>query len=207
MPQLLDHRPFAPGTTGWTLDDLNDPTIQRSWSEGRYELVDGVLTMMAPQGLHGVGPLSWLRRIIERHVDRTGQGGIVHHEVDLHLRHGRLARPDMLFLTREQCKAQEQKEKELGILRADYCPILITPLLVVESVSLKHEDHDRLTKREWYAQAGIPHYWLLTAHEQSLVALKLQGDQYIEEATGAGSQTLSASLFGGITIPLAELWN
>ena len=170
-------------------------------------MVDGVLTMMAPQGFSGIDPLSRLRRQIERRLDRTGKGGYFHNEVDLHLKRGRLARPDMLFLTPEQYRQQKDAEKRRGLSRSDYKPIFVPPLLVVESVSIKHEDHDRLTKREWYAQAGIPHYWLLTAHEQSLVLLKLEGGQYVEEAAGSGDQALSTSALGGVSISLAELWD
>jgi hypothetical protein len=32
-------RPFQPGTTGWTVRDLDDPEIERQWFSGRYEIV------------------------------------------------------------------------------------------------------------------------------------------------------------------------
>ncbi|HZL38562.1 MAG TPA: hypothetical protein VFC78_24855 [Tepidisphaeraceae bacterium] len=39
-------RPFIPGTTGWTADDLDDPQIERQWEDGAYEIIEGVLTLM-----------------------------------------------------------------------------------------------------------------------------------------------------------------
>lgn len=41
-------RPFEPGTTGWTVHDLDDPEIERQWFQGRYEIVEGVLTKIPP---------------------------------------------------------------------------------------------------------------------------------------------------------------
>lgn len=47
-PTGTSSRPFEPGTTGWTVHDLDDPEIERQWFEGRYEIVEGVLTKMPP---------------------------------------------------------------------------------------------------------------------------------------------------------------
>ena len=215
MPQALAGRRFEPGTTGWTVDHLYDPFIQSHWSQGRYELVDGVLAMMAPQGFRGVRPLTRLRELLAAHLRRTGQTASFYHEVDLLLRAGRIARPDMIVLTPEQERRQEEVERERGLVAADdYCPIFVPPLLVVESLSPSHEAHDRRTKRDWYAEAGVPHYWLLTAHERSLVCLKLGDDvgeagaspTYVEESAGTEGETIQSSAFGGVTIHLADVW-
>lgn len=40
-------KPFEPGTTGWTAADLDDPRIEREWFRGRYEIVEGVLTLLS----------------------------------------------------------------------------------------------------------------------------------------------------------------
>jgi Uma2 family endonuclease len=206
MTQAITHRQFEPGTTGWMVDDLQDPDIQWLWSEGRYELVDGVLTKTAPQGFEGIGPLSCLRRLIEKHLDSTKQGGTFHNEVDLLLRPSRVARPDMIFLTSHQHRQQKLLQLERGHGTFRYHPVYITPPLVVESLSVGHEYHDRVTKREWYAEANIPNYWLLDARERSLVCLALEGDSYIEEGSGRDNDIVRASIFGGVTIPLADVW-
>lgn len=80
------------------------------------------------------------------------------------------------------------------------------PLFVVESVSQGHERHDRVTKRGWYAEAGIPHYWLLTEFERSLVCLVLREGEYVEEDSGENNDILASSIFGGVNIPLARVW-
>jgi Uma2 family endonuclease len=207
MTQTTSHRQFEPGTTGWMVDDLQDPDIQWQWSDGRYELVDGVLTETAPQGFEGIDPLSCLRRLLERHLTAAGRDGYFYHEVDLFLRAGRIARPDMIFLTPDERKQQKQLGRERGRGKFKYHPVYLPPSLVVESLSVGTENHDRLTKREWYAQANIPHYWLLTAHERTLVCLVLRDGRYIEEAAGRDNEIIHASTFGGVTIPLAAVWD
>ena len=48
---------FVAGTLGWTADDLDDPRIERLWDQGRYEIVEGVLTQMPPPQLDTSPPL------------------------------------------------------------------------------------------------------------------------------------------------------
>jgi Uma2 family endonuclease len=206
MTLVSASREFEPGTLGWTVDDLSDPQIGARWSAGRYELVEGVLTVMAPQGLRGVDPLSRLRRAIERHLYAMKQGGILHIEVDLMLGPRRVPRPDMLFLTPEQQREQKRLEDERGITDVQYCPVLVTPLLVVESLSPDNEDHDRITKLEWYAKARIPFYWMLTSYQRSLVCLRLDGTGYVDDVSGRENDVLRPTTFPGLTIDLAELW-
>jgi Uma2 family endonuclease len=206
MTLATSHRVFEPGTTGWTVEDWYDLDSQRLLPEGRFELVDGVLTMMAAQGLEGVDPLSELRDLLKSHLIATNQKGIFHHEVDLLLRRDRIARPDMIYLTAEQRGRQQQLQRERQRPRGRYHPVYVMPDLLVESVSVGTERHDRVTKRRWYAAAGIPHHWILTAHERSLVCLLLQGKRYVEEATGIDNEMIHSSIFGGVSIRLADIW-
>jgi Uma2 family endonuclease len=199
-------RQFKPGTIGWTVDDLSDPHIGARWAEGRYEIVEGVLTVMAPQGLRGVDPLSRLRRAVERHLYQTDQSGLFHLEVDLMLGKRRLVRPDMLFLTPEQQHEQKRLERERGMSDDQYCPVLVKPLLVVESVSPDNADHDRITKREWYARARIPFYWLLTSYERSLTCLRFEGNSYVDDVSGRNDDVLRPTAFRDLNIALGELW-
>ncbi|HWE98136.1 MAG TPA: hypothetical protein VG269_29595, partial [Tepidisphaeraceae bacterium] len=58
----------------------------------------------------------------------------------------------------------------------------------------------------WYAAFGIPHYWLITAYERSLVCLILDGGHYIEESAGHDDSIVRTSALAGMTLPLAGLW-
>jgi Uma2 family endonuclease len=207
MTQVHSHRLFEAGTTGWTVDDWYELDSQGLLPEGRYEIVDGVLTEMAPQGFEGIDPQSNLRRVLERQLDAVGQQGRFYHEVDVLLRRNRVARPDMIYLTRDQRQQQKKLQEQRKKPKGRYHPVYVIPLLIVESVSLGREKHDLVTKRKWYADARVPHYWLLTAHKRSFVCLTLQGDHYVEESSGVKAEVLHSQAFGGVSIPLSEVWD
>lgn len=84
--------------------------------------------------------------------------------------------------------------------------ILVPPTLVIESISLGHEAHDRETKRVWYAEARIPNYWLLDAQQRTLEWLVLAGDDYRLDSAGRDSNEVGPAMFPGLTIPLSKLW-
>jgi Uma2 family endonuclease len=77
---------------------------------------------------------------------------------------------------------------------------------VIESLSWGHESHDRETKRSWYAEAGIPNYWLLDAQERSLECLVLEGSGYRTDQSGRDAAELRPSAFPGLVISLGTLW-
>src|SRR5882724_111970 len=114
MTQAITHRAFEPGTTGWSIDDLDDPEILWQWTEGRYEIVEGVLTKTAPQGFDGIFPLSRLCRQIESQLQATGHAGEFHSETDLLLQQDRVTRPDAIFLTAQQFREQRRISRERG---------------------------------------------------------------------------------------------
>ena len=82
----------------------------------------------------------------------------------------------------------------------------VAPTLVIESMSIGHEDHDRETKRGWYAELKVPNYWLLNPYARSLECLVLVKDEYRRDAWGRENEQVCPSLFPGLTIPLADIW-
>jgi Uma2 family endonuclease len=63
-----------------------------------------------------------------------------------------------------------------------------------------------VTKRKWYAQAGVPHYWLLDGSAKSLECLRLVGNVYEVDQSASAGEEVRPSLFPGLVIRLAELW-
>jgi hypothetical protein len=92
IEQFEETRPFEPGTTGWTVDDLDDPEIERKWFAGRYEIVEGVLTTIPPAYFDGSLAQQNLVRMIERHLDCSGAPGRFAPAVDFIIAPRRLAR-------------------------------------------------------------------------------------------------------------------
>src|SRR4051812_16043231 len=107
MSAVSTTREFVPGTTGWTADDLDDPEIERLWEAGRYEIVEGVLTLMPPAFLDGGLSLGRLMRMIGNHAEASGIIGDFAPEADLIVSRKKVACPDAVFVTANDLAKQE----------------------------------------------------------------------------------------------------
>src|SRR4051812_2069306 len=101
-------REFVPGTTGWSVDDLDDPEIERLWFQGRYEIVEGVLTHMPAAYFDSGSALQELMFRLRSHVESAGLGGKFATEVDLVLGDLRVPRVDAVYLSDEVREKQKQ---------------------------------------------------------------------------------------------------
>jgi len=203
----LETKNFAVGTTGWTADDLDDPEIERLWLAGRYEIVEGVLTQVAAAAyLDGGGALTNLVTLLKNHIDTSGSGGMFAQETDVVLENMRVPRVDAIYLTAEALVRQETINAASRRPRGKYGRVRVAPALAIESLSPGHEAHDRKTKRRWYAEAGVPHYWLLDAFGRTLECLVLEGSEYRTEAVARDADEVRTSLFPQLVIPLKQIW-
>ena len=78
--------------------------------------------------------------------------------------------------------------------------------MVIESISVGHERHDRQTKRRWYADFGVRHYWIVDGLRRTLDCLLLDGDQYRDDAAGRDADVVRPASLAGLAVPLAEVW-
>ncbi|HEV8378828.1 MAG TPA: Uma2 family endonuclease [Tepidisphaeraceae bacterium] len=199
-------RLLVPGTTGWSVRDLDDPQIERQWENAHYEIIEGVLTEMAPAYYDGAVALANLEFLILDFVKNTKLRGHFAHEVDFILASKRVVKPDSVFMTPEDERRQKKANAKLAKPRMIYGRLLLPPTLCIESVSLRHEAHDRETKRAWYAEFGVRNYWLLDAQERTLECLVLKGSSYRVDQAGQFKDTLRPSLFPSLVINLADIW-
>jgi Uma2 family endonuclease len=156
-------------SNAFTVDDLEAmPDDGR-----RYELIGGAIVMTpAPEPVHQRAGQS-LFRLID---DACPPG----HEVflspiDFDLPGGQRVQPDLVVVPHASVG-----EKRLSG----------PALLVVEIVSPGSVVNDRVTKREVYAEAGVPAYWIVDPRRGHLLALRLVGPGYEPYAEGAGPVTL-----------------
>jgi Uma2 family endonuclease len=161
---------------------------------------------MPPAQHDGTLPLHRLRRMIERHLDERKLPGEFTTEDHLIVGRKRVARVDMLFVTPEDHERQEKANQERGNPAVRFGRFRVPPTMVMESLSRGHEDHDRETKRGWYAQFGVPHYWLLNGYERTLECLVLDGTAYRVDASGRDTDEVRPSLFAGLVLPLLKMW-
>ncbi len=206
MSAITSPRPFQVGTLGWTAADLDRPDIARQWDMGRYEIVEGVLTDMAAAYFkHGN---AWLELILQldRQFDERGIEGGFANELDIIIDEQRVIRADVAFMTPQDQAAQIRAVAEHGRPDPDRSRIYVPPTLIIESVSPDHERHDRVTKRRWYAEFGVPNYWIIDAYRKTLDCFHLVDAAYKEDAAGRERGVLQPQAFSGISITLERLW-
>jgi Uma2 family endonuclease len=209
LRKILAHRRrFRIGTTGWTAADLDDPRIEAEWLKGRYEIVEGVLTRLPAAYDDGGFALKRLIRLVDAQIINSDPEGEIVTEVDLVVGEMRVPTVDGIYLAPSERAAQKLAHAGSPNARpgTKYGRILIAPTLVIESISLGHEAHDRVTKRRWYEEAKIPNYWLLNAYDRSLECLALVGGHYVVDASGRNADEVHPSAFPRLAIPLASLW-
>jgi Uma2 family endonuclease len=162
----------------WTISDL-----EKLPDDGlRYEIVDGSLHVSPPPFFpHQVAETNVLTSLLSRAPAEmrvlAGRGGVhVERETTQYLV------PDAMVIREE---VMSRMPKYLG-------PEDV--VLVVEVVSRSSVTHDRVTKRALYARMGIEHYWIV---EQvpglRVTALRLEGEEYVEQASAAGEDLLEVS--------------
>lgn len=108
-------------------------------------------------------------------------GGIVRMApLRLRLYPNKIREPDLLFIS----SASDPRRQEAYWSGAD---------LVVEVVSPDDRERDLVVKRQEYAQAGIPEYWIVDPQEGTITVLKLESDRYVEHGVfGRGEIAVSA---------------
>ena len=79
------------------------------------------------------------------------------------------------------------------------------PDIVVEILS-SDRSRDLVRKRQLYAAAGIPEYWIFDYLNDTATLLELRNGEYVERATLGPSNPLTTPLLPGLAIPLADVF-
>lgn len=149
----------------------------------RWELLEGNLTMApSPTPLHNYAS----GRLLIQLQDQLPEHLVVIQDVDVDLRlapsdqPGSARRPDLIVVERA---AFDRVRRDRGILGAGEVR------LVIELVSPGSRRTDRVTKHGEYADAGIPHYWIIDLDAPpTLVACHLaEGFGYQDSPAAVGS--------------------
>jgi Uma2 family endonuclease len=82
----------------------------------------------------------------------------------------------------------------------------VRPDWVCEVLSRSTEKRDRGAKRRIYADAGIPHLWLLDPRRQTLEAFELAGGEWSQVGSWRADDEVRAAPFDSVAFSLAELW-
>jgi Uma2 family endonuclease len=159
------------------------------------ELIDGELVEVeVPTANH--------EKVIFRCVQALGNWSDVHggsgmasgYKVRVSDRRGVM--PDLQFY-RKGNDAPAAQEQGLVTGRAD---------LVVEVVSPSSRSYDRVKKLRWYAQLGVPEYWIIDPEGRTLEQLVLRDGAYAIVTSLEGEEVFRPATFEGLEVPLAKLW-
>ena len=103
---------------------------------------------------------------------------------------------------------------DIVIVRAEHVGIIGPTVIdggppdVVVEVLSSNRHIDLVSKRDLYAAAGIPEYWILDGDADTLTQLALDDDGvYQEWAVLTAADTLTTPLFPTLSLPLEQLFN
>jgi Uma2 family endonuclease len=175
--------PKAP-PAGFTWDDL-----QTFPDDGnRYELMDGVLSVVPPpDGRHQSCVLLLAQALLQT---RPPNLVVKIAPFAYNPEPGTSLEPDVLVAQRS--------DMEPARLRG-------TPLLVVEVASPSTRRHDRGDKLSAYQDFGVLHYWLVDPLIPSLTVLRLVDGHYVEVAQVSGEMPFEATEPFPVTVVPARL--
>lgn len=127
---------------------------------------------------------------------RGGPGGWwIFVEVDVALTPHDIVRPDLVGWRRERLPRP-------GPVR----PIQVVPDWVCEVLSPSTAARDRVMKRRLYAQAGVPHYWLIDPELRVLEALSLRDGAWVEVGVYDETATARIAPFDAIELEVGRLF-
>jgi Uma2 family endonuclease len=107
---------------------------------------------------------------------------------------GKIREPDLLYLA----SAQDPRRQADYWTGAD---------LVVEVVSPDDPQRDLVTKRNEYAQAGIPEYWIVQPQREIVIVLQLVEGHYRVHGEFQRGEIATSANYAGLTVNVSELFD
>jgi len=203
-----ERRELIPGSTGWSVHDLDDPKIRAAWEAGHFQIIEGVLAIMPPAYWETSECLQRLVFHVQTHLKEKGLPTGFGYEVDVIVGEIRVPKVDAVYMSRADKAKQARAKRRRTPKELKYGQVSVPPTLVIENISKGHESADRVVKRAYYAEAGIPNYWILDVYQRSLECLKLKTKgEYVLDQIGRGKAKISPACFPGLTIDLAKVWD
>ena len=68
MSRLTERRKLIPGTTGWTVHDLDDPRVEAQWEADNFQIIDGVLALRPRAYWDNSIAMQRLVQAVQRHL-------------------------------------------------------------------------------------------------------------------------------------------
>ncbi len=173
----------------WTYEDY----CQLPDDGTRYEVIDGRLFVTpAPRLIHQIV----LARLYEAFIPLRDRGECFTFlaPTDVRVAGCDPVQPDVIVLRRDQRRIMQEKY------------IQGAPALVIEVLSPSNRRHDRITKLQAYARAGIEGYWIADPEDCTLEMFRLsEGNYHVAGAFGPG-QSAESPDWPGFQLALDDLY-
>lgn len=186
----------------WDIALLFPP--QGQWSEAEYlalntnrlvEFSAGSLEVLPmPTAVHQL-IVVYLHELLATFVTRGGLGLVLLAPFRIRLWRGKYREPDVMFMATSHA-GRTSNEFWKG---AD---------LVMEVVSDDPEDRHRdlVEKRQDYARARIPEYWIVDPQEQRITVLRLAGTRYVVHGASVPGTMATSRLLRGFGVDVAAVF-
>lgn len=175
---------------------------QGHWSEEEYlalktphlvELSQGCLEVLVMPGQRHQRIVFFLARLLEAFVAARRLGEVLIAPFPVQVEPGKYREPDIVFML-AQNRHRQREECWVG---AD---------LVIEVVSPDDPNRDWIIKREEYARAEIPEYWIVDRRSRTITVLYLVGQEYaVHGEFGIRAQARSL-LLPGFAVDVAAVF-
>ena len=157
------------------------------------EFTDGYLEILPMPSRGHQRILAFLYSAFHAFVASTG-GEVLFAPLRLRVREGKFREPDLLLIR----DSRDARSGERFWTGAD---------VVVEVVSPDNPERELVLKRDDYAEAGIPEYWIVDPRDETITVLTLEGEGYVEHGAYARSGKAMSRLLDGFTAEVAAVFD
>jgi Uma2 family endonuclease len=160
------------------------------------EYADGFLEVLPMPTTDHQLIVAFLYRAVYAWITTLHLGTVLFAPLQVRLREGKVREPDVLFMKREHVrrvgKAYWQR-----------------PDLVMEVVSESNRRHDLVTKKDEYAEARIPEYWIVDPEEETITVFvrKPRQKTYVEHGVYGKDERAESTVLPGFGVDVAETFS
>ena len=163
-----------------------------NWSNRLLEFTDGRIEVLPTPTQQHQAISRFLFLALYFFVRGIG-GNVFYAPLRLRIREGKFREPDLLLVT----DADDPRCRNDYWLGAD---------LVAEVVSPDNPDRDLIDKREDYAEAGIPEYWIANPITGTLTVLVLSDGEYREHSVFRPGEQADSPSLPGFSVDVKEMF-
>ncbi len=182
---------------------IDHATLRGLWTEAQYlaitdhsnrliEFTDGVIEVQAMPTREHQRISAFLYRMLFALMERIG-GIVLYAPLRVQTRTGAFREPDLVVLMDEH----DPRNQNAYWLGAD---------LVVEIVSPDRPERDLVDKRQDYAEAGIPEYWIVNPLDRTITVLTLKDVQYATHGVFALGEQMTSKLLPSVALDTEQVF-